>query len=902
MPTLEVLQTRERVLKRFNDLKFREEVMVIKGLGKSLPSDELMSSMFDTVIERQRAAVGAKDDDRAILEIGNSHNVDSPLWFSMRRADQLSGDVVLQKLTRVLNSNQQFFSDGKLTVSYIHVPVPEAGGKRPLARAANETMDEWLKRKTDKATIWSPTNTEDNMCLARSVAVAIAKHGVDRKVLYKIKKDVAGVQTSKAELLCESAGIDKHKSCGLDEVARLQDSLNDYRICVFTDKKGKECIFKGTYSAHRKNIYLLLFKEHFSAIMFPKQAFDYDYECEKCAMFFNNKGEHKCDGTCWRCFGPAPHTDPALLLQRCEDCGHQFKGDECFENHKTVKLPRSTSTRCDTFKFCARCLTSYSTQRGATHVCGTIHCKNCKHNVKENHLCFMMPWGEREKRPKWRYHTIYYDFECTQVDPVEGREDVFEHKPNLLVTQTVCDNCEGVVQNDYFCTDCQSRQHIFHNLDDKNINVVGQFLDYLSSFPPRTELLLVAHNAKAYDLLFVVQEMVARGLKPEITLQGAKIICLKLGNWKFIDSLMFLPMPLSAMPKSFGLTELKKGHWCFLANKPEFYDYDGPMLSKEYYCTSGMKSKAYDEFDRWYNEQVEKNYVFNFRKELIDYCISDVTILRQACHSFRTIFTEKAGFDPMFNCISLSSACMAAFRRNFLQKETIGIVPAGGYHGRGKQSHIALQWLDFESFRLGETIKTIYTDREVSILGRPVDGYVEITLIDNTIERRIYQFHGCYWHHCPKHFPAEEGCGVNRFQETQKITQLFQRHGYKVIEKWECDFKQDMENDPEVKAYFLAHPTKRSPPLNLRDALAGGRTSALKAYYKADLKKGEKIKLVDVVSEYPNANLRGKYPFGHPSIFLEGDNTMPDVHEWNGVIKKQKVRLSAPMTIQTTAS
>ncbi|KAK3929395.1 putative DNA polymerase [Frankliniella fusca] len=310
--------------------------------------------------------------------------------------------------------------------------------------------------------------------------------------------------------------------------------------------------------------------------------------------------------------------------------------------------------------------------------------------------------------------------------------------------------------------------------------------------------------------------MVARGLKPDITLQGAKIICLKLGNWKFIDSLMLLPMPLSAMPKSFGLTELKKGHWCFLANTPEFYTYEGPLLAKEYYCPSGIKSKAYQEFIEWYNNLTENNYVFNFRRELFDYCISDVTILQQACQSFRELFTEKAEFDPMFNCISLSSACMAAFRRNFLKKETIGIVPPGGYHGRGKQSHIALQWLDYESFKLGKVIKTIYTDREVSVLGRRVDGYVEVTNPDNTTTRLLYQFHGCYLHQCPKHFPADEKCGVNRFEQTQKITRLFRSHGYKVIEKWECDFKRDLESDPDLKNYFETDPTKRSPPLTLR--------------------------------------------------------------------------------------
>ncbi|KAK3929617.1 putative DNA polymerase [Frankliniella fusca] len=348
--------------------------------------------------------------------------------------------------------------------------------------------------------------------------------------------------------------------------------------------------------------------------------------------------------------------------------------------------------------------------------------------------------------------------------------------------------------------------------------------------------------------MFALQEVIERKLKNELILQGAKILCMKVGNWNFIDSLMFLPMPLSAMPRSFGLHELKKGHMPFLANKPEFYTYEGPMLDKEFYCFSYVKSKAATDFSKWYEEMVASGYVFNFRRELIEYCISDVTILRQSCTAFRKLFEKKAGFDPMFNCITLSAACMAAFRRNFLPKETIGIVPQGGYHGRGKQSEIALKWLDYESHKLGKVIKTVHTDREVSVMGRKVDGYVELPHPDD-------------------------------------VTALFRRNGFTVVEKWECEFNIELKTYPDTMAFFENHPSTRVTPLNLRDALMGGRTSALRWYHKADLEKGEKIKMVDVVSKYPNANLRAKYPVGHPEIFLAGDPKMTPVKEWNGAVK-----------------
>ncbi|XP_034243509.1 uncharacterized protein LOC117646575 [Thrips palmi] len=134
------------------------------------------------------------------------------------------------------------------------------------------------------------------------------------------------------------------------------------------------------------------------------------------------------------------------------------------------------------------------------------------------------------------------------------------------------------------------------------------------------------------------------------------------------------------------------------------------------------------------------------------------------------------------------------------------------------------------------------------------------------------------------HYPAQPEGGENRYERTLRITGLFRKAGYVVIEKWECEWKEDLKN-PEVEAYFEAHPTTRMPPLDLRKALCGGRTSALRMYHKADLDKGEKIMMADIISSYPNVNLRACYPLGQPSIYLEGDPNIPAIDAWNGVIK-----------------
>jgi hypothetical protein len=306
------------------------------------------------------------------------------------------------------------------------------------------------------------------MCLARSVAVAKAKQGMSKYAFHRMKQPQSVIQRNEAKTLCEMANIDPNQPCGLDEVRQLQNVLPDYRLCVFTDKKGEQCVFKGEYAAGRKNISLLLHNEHFHAILYPCQAFEFEFQCEKCVVFYNHKGDHRCQGTCWRCLGPNIHEGNEL--KRCPDCRHQFAGDECFQTHKTLKLLHSQFTKCDTFKFCLGCEKSYSTRRGQKHACGFVFCQYCKQNVMENHLCYMTGWEEREKKEKWNYVTVTYDIETTQYHAVDGKPDTFEHKPNLMVTQAVCDKCLHIEQNDYFCTICKNRQHIFHNLDDPNLN------------------------------------------------------------------------------------------------------------------------------------------------------------------------------------------------------------------------------------------------------------------------------------------------------------------------------------------------------------------------------------------------------------------------------------------------
>jgi hypothetical protein len=73
------------------------------------------------------------------------------------------------------------------------------------------------------------------------------------------------------------------------------------------------------------------------------------------------------------------------------------------------------------------------------------------------------------------------------------------------------------------------------------------------------DTIAIAHNSKAYDGQFILEYCHRQGIKPkQIISRGLSIMYLEVGGVKFKDSLNFLPMKLSALPKAFDVYKLKK--------------------------------------------------------------------------------------------------------------------------------------------------------------------------------------------------------------------------------------------------------------------------------------------------------------------------------------------------------
>jgi len=75
--------------------------------------------------------------------------------------------------------------------------------------------------------------------------------------------------------------------------------------------------------------------------------------------------------------------------------------------------------------------------------------------------------------------------------------------------------------------------------------------------PWANKIVAIAHNAKTFDLHFILNRAIILKWKPELIMSGLKIMCMKMDHLAFLDSLSFLPCALRKLPEAFGLSTSK---------------------------------------------------------------------------------------------------------------------------------------------------------------------------------------------------------------------------------------------------------------------------------------------------------------------------------------------------------
>ena len=117
-------------------------------------------------------------------------------------------------------------------------------------------------------------------------------------------------------------------------------------------------------------------------------------------------------------------------------------------------------------------------------------------------------------------------------------------------------------------------------------------------------------------------------------------------------------------------------------------------------------------------------------------------------------------------------------------------------------------WMDYLNHSQGLHIRhKLNTGKEKKIGPYPVDGY-------DTNTNTVYQFHGCYWHghECwmTKNVKDQKWRETrqSKYDKTVKTTTLIQTQRYKVVEKWEYHFRNEIRRNDKLKTFC----DSRKPP------------------------------------------------------------------------------------------
>jgi hypothetical protein len=425
----------------------------------------------------------------------------------------------------------------------------------------------------------------------------------------------------------------------------------DYR----NDKEDTESIVYLFYDVTLEHYHLITKIEWF---FLKNNVNNLSYKwCVHCLKSYDNNlfNKHDCKKDKCKCCQTFNIHSKIKNWVNCEYCNSWCLNDECLKlhienNHKykvNGKGFKKGDLKAINFYKCLKCKTNidYNRYHNNEHKCGEVKCNNCEEYFIDidKHRCNIKIPDIKEGS---KNEIIVFDFESKF-----NNEGV--HIVNLACTENLN----------------TGEKNQFENIED--------FINYVLKQKNKT---FIAHNLKGYDGWLIHNHLIQNfKIKPnKIVLAGQKIMTMQFKSIRFIDSLNFIQAPLSAMPNIFGLNEdnYEKGYFPYIMNKDEYLDYEGPMPPRELYeynklkpssknikkykCIDIATTKTIEDFHNWYNEQVKNKYVYNFKNELLKYCVSDVSILCESLRVFMNDMIEQNGINP-FDSVTIASYCMKVY-------------------------------------------------------------------------------------------------------------------------------------------------------------------------------------------------------------------------------------------------
>ena len=446
-----------------------------------------------------------------------------------------------------------------------------------------------------------------------------------------VRSDRPTAAFRKAQQLAEKIGITGRMAItDFDAYLKINPRA---RIIIYDE--GKNILYDtGIRTIFPENIYLLLAGEHYSYIekisSFMKIGRERVTWCGCCLELIRNIvfKTHSCAAERCPCcqtqfkddISRASHMEALAIEQKCPDCKQIMTFTGCIEKHKCP------------YWVCNECRTAVSLAVKNHHKCGYTWCRIC--NVHEKigappHRCFITPLAPRSTEDP-----VYWAYDIESTIDSEGK-----HAIAIMVVMSLYTRALHVLTG---------AADVVHWLDTQR----------------NKKATLIAHNASNYDMPLLLQILYDRpGLKPhKLVLIGEKVISMRYGALRFIDSMRHIGGSLASLPETFGLPPgTHKGYFPYTFFTPENRWYVGPPPDKSYFPMAGKP-----DFEEWWG------YLgtYDIAAECERYCINDVMILCTALEAYRSAAIELNGIDP-FTKSTIASYAQVVYRANHMPLNSI---------------------------------------------------------------------------------------------------------------------------------------------------------------------------------------------------------------------------------------
>ena len=517
---------------------------------------------------------------------------------ALRLADLMNTqglERILERFSAMIQSGKDIFLDNKTKLT-IYTFTPLEGGTRPVS--VSTTKLEFIQRS---ASIVEIRNIEDQTCFARCLVMGLAHSGRWADVEYNKIRKVSKIKKAnktlieKAYEIHTSVGLQIHEPVTSKEMTLLADEWQIQIHCFDINGMNPEFSYHSPKRAYADHLFILEDNKHFHYISNIK------------GVLRNCKRSIQAE-FCYDCF------DIKFANRR-----HTCKEEDEITDNRYLIGNRSLA---------------YFPDEG---------------EEKTRTPQFIEPTTEKEPI---KARIIYLDFETYvrgkhnetgDLEPLN--EDI--PTPSFLDPYEAYPYVERVLNTSEYCY-TQVINHCEAQYEDGSVHTfssIEETMQWLGK-PKHKGSYVIAHCGGSFDfqmmLKYFLSDEVLRLKKVKAPLmRGNKIVTAVINNdLKLIDSYAFVAHALAKFPSIFNIPEEKKGFFPHTFNRPEFWNYYGPVPHWKYYEPDTFHPNKRDEFFRWYDEQVSTHFMFDFKNEMTSYCHSDVQLLRIGMTKFREIFLK----------------------------------------------------------------------------------------------------------------------------------------------------------------------------------------------------------------------------------------------------------------------